>query len=348
MLVGSTLKITDFGISKVVDERTRAQTFKGGQHIMYMAPEGWQFDTNTPKIDVYSVGIIFFEILTLQYPYDGIIQNKGDINEWRRVHLFGTPPDVRTLRSEVSVGLAQLIARMMSKRPQDRPGWNEILRILAEEEPPPVSVALPSISQAVEAAVAKQQATETARLQREEAEAREREKRQLYESVCEALSQRFDQQIQAFNAQFQHGQITIQHVTGRGNRQYQLPFRKTIKIQYFSARDTGKKIESGQLVGGGFISTGGGPGCNLLLIKEGQDDLYGRWYACLVTFMMGNPDRLGSYPLTSDRVEPFGFMAEDTFYDEMMNQGALHIFSYRNVPDVDQVFSFILTEALKG
>ena len=38
LVEGRTLKIGDFGISKFVDESTRLHTFKGGQHIAYMAP----------------------------------------------------------------------------------------------------------------------------------------------------------------------------------------------------------------------------------------------------------------------------------------------------------------------
>ncbi len=58
LLDGTRLKISDFGISKVVDERTRTHTFKGGQHVRYMAPEGWEGDTNTLKLDVYSGGLV--------------------------------------------------------------------------------------------------------------------------------------------------------------------------------------------------------------------------------------------------------------------------------------------------
>ena len=54
LIEGSRLKISDFGISKVIDEQTRTHTFKGAQHIAYMAPEGWEIETNTFKLDVYS------------------------------------------------------------------------------------------------------------------------------------------------------------------------------------------------------------------------------------------------------------------------------------------------------
>jgi len=48
-------KIADFGIAKFAGDPTRPETFKGIQQIWYMAPEVWRGETNTPKIDVYSV-----------------------------------------------------------------------------------------------------------------------------------------------------------------------------------------------------------------------------------------------------------------------------------------------------
>ena len=53
LVEGKTLKIGDFGISKFVDESTRLHTFKGGQHVAYMAPEGWANQKNTHKLDTY-------------------------------------------------------------------------------------------------------------------------------------------------------------------------------------------------------------------------------------------------------------------------------------------------------
>src|ERR1700730_6859573 len=68
LIEGTKLKIGDFGISKFVDESTRLHTFKGAQHIAYMAPEGWQSQTNTICLDIYSVGLVFYEVLALKHP----------------------------------------------------------------------------------------------------------------------------------------------------------------------------------------------------------------------------------------------------------------------------------------
>jgi NIMA (never in mitosis gene a)-related kinase/serine/threonine-protein kinase len=127
LIEGKTLKISDFGISKFIDESTRLHTFKGGQHAAYMAPEGWATEKNTHKLDVYAVGIVFFQILTLQHPLLPKVKDPGNFTQWESAHLFETCPDVRTGRSDVPISLAQLVSRMVAKRPQDRPEWEEVL-----------------------------------------------------------------------------------------------------------------------------------------------------------------------------------------------------------------------------
>lgn len=78
LIDGKALKIGDFGISKFIDESTRSQTFKGGQHVAYMAPEGWTYSKNTHKIDVYAVGIVFLEILTSEHPFLTKVQDPNN------------------------------------------------------------------------------------------------------------------------------------------------------------------------------------------------------------------------------------------------------------------------------
>src|SRR5207237_1559649 len=69
LMDGDTPKIADFGLSKLVGAATRSVTFKGGQQVFYMAPEGWKFDKNEIQIDMYALGIVLYEIAALKYPY---------------------------------------------------------------------------------------------------------------------------------------------------------------------------------------------------------------------------------------------------------------------------------------
>jgi eukaryotic-like serine/threonine-protein kinase len=156
LIEGDALKIGDFGISKFVDESTRLHTFKGGQHIAYMAPEGWEGLANTFKLDVYSVGLVFYQILTLKHPLLNKVKDPNNFLDWEKAHLYQPCPDVRTMRSDVPLSIAQLLSRMVSKRPDDRPSWDEALKLLSQPEINGV-VMHPSVSAAVEAAIAREE-----------------------------------------------------------------------------------------------------------------------------------------------------------------------------------------------
>lgn len=59
------LKISDFGLAKIASESTRTMSFKGYGTIPYIAPEAWNSDKNTIQMDIYSMGIVFYELATL-------------------------------------------------------------------------------------------------------------------------------------------------------------------------------------------------------------------------------------------------------------------------------------------
>jgi serine/threonine protein kinase len=85
----SNLQICDFGLAKLIDAKTRTKTFKGSGTLPYMAPECWMFDSNTVLMDIYSLGIIFYEILVLEMPFIGKSEN-----EFRDKHLYEALPNI--------------------------------------------------------------------------------------------------------------------------------------------------------------------------------------------------------------------------------------------------------------
>ena len=208
LIEGQQLKIGDFGISKFVDEGTRLHTFKGGQHLAYMAPEGWQNQANTFKLDVYSVGLLFYQILTLEHPLASKVKDPNNFLDWEKVHLYQPCPDVRTLRRETPLSIAQLLSRMVSKRPTDRPEWDEVLRIVSQPDNALSTEEHPSVRAAVEAVVARRRQQEKEQLaakQRQDEQARQLE---LYQYSCSALLKQLSPIIDQFNQHSQHGHIT--------------------------------------------------------------------------------------------------------------------------------------------
>ncbi len=113
--VDGTAKVCDFGMSKYVDESTKTFSFKGAGTYAYMSPEAWLGEANTISMDIYSMGIMFFEILTLKKPY--ICATPQD---YRQCHLFEPLPDLSTNRSDVPIKLKEIIIKMSNKKKDQR------------------------------------------------------------------------------------------------------------------------------------------------------------------------------------------------------------------------------------
>ena len=347
LIEGSTLKIGDFGISKFVDESTRLHTFKGGQHVAYMAPEGWKNERNTFKIDVYAAGIMFFEILTLSHPLAPKVRDPGSLNEWEQVHLYETIPDLRNLRHDAAMPIIQLIPRMAAKRPQDRPNWDEVLRILSDPAVDAGAARNAVISEAVAAAVAQRQQEERRSLEMARKAEEAETGRRLYGHSCQVLLERFRPAVEQFNREFQFGSITA--VEERGFHYWPLPSGNTIEVIFFAPHKTGIKIRGSELLGGGWIGLRRGRSANLILLKESADDLYGRWIICEVKLMaLVDPSSvIGKFGITERTVEPFGFN-DANFYDQIAYaQGGMHIFTYHFDDDVEGYFALLIAEGCK-
>lgn len=107
-------KIIDFGLAALaagVDHGGVAGTFA------YSAPEqtGMLNRIVDGRSDLYSLGVVLFHCLTGQLPFTA-----SDVGELLRRHTIEAAPDVRHLRPDVSPGLAAVIAKLLSKDPDDR------------------------------------------------------------------------------------------------------------------------------------------------------------------------------------------------------------------------------------
>ncbi|MFT5126414.1 MAG: serine/threonine protein kinase [Rhodothermales bacterium] len=78
------------------------------------------------RADIYSLGVLLHYMLAGQPPFEGI-DSSAILNR----HLAAKRPDICELRNDVHASLGRLIQRMMSPRPDDRPGnWSEVRRSL--------------------------------------------------------------------------------------------------------------------------------------------------------------------------------------------------------------------------
>lgn len=111
------LVISDFGLSRFVNDGTHTDTFKGWGTYKYMSPECWTYEKNTPAMDIYSLGLIFFEILTGSFPFNPKSQTR---EEWRDCHLFSPVQNLANYRNDITVKLNQIIQKMTAKRLAER------------------------------------------------------------------------------------------------------------------------------------------------------------------------------------------------------------------------------------
>jgi len=336
LVSGDLFKVGDFGISKIVAERTRTRTFKGIGPLSHMAPEVWQSDTHTIKLDVYSVGLVFFEILTLRHPLEEVAKGPSLFDAWRNAHVYHPIPDLRTFRPDVPLAIAQLIARMTAKRPQDRPGWDEIIGKLSSVAPD-ADDSSPT-KQLVEKAVARHQELENQRLEIERQRKKAQDIERLYHTCFELLLTRFDSIAVDFNSRFQHGAIRRRHA---GDRiLYELPGAATVALELFSRRETGWRVAGGEIIGGALMGLEKGISANLLLLREDVNDFYGHWVGCLINVSALVHPRAAHEALSvTPPAVPFGFRCERDFYHEIVHaQGGMHIFTYEIWPDVEKLF----------
>jgi serine/threonine protein kinase len=109
------VKVLDFGIAKVVTSATAATASRVAGTASYMSPEqitGSRIDRRT---DIYSLGIVLYQMLTGQLPFKG--ESQGHIIQQ---HIAGTPPSLAEARPDLPPALSQVIGRALGKLPEAR------------------------------------------------------------------------------------------------------------------------------------------------------------------------------------------------------------------------------------
>jgi serine/threonine-protein kinase len=106
------VKIIDFGVAHMA-ETGLSVGVKGT--LMYMAPEQLQMKPATPASDIYSLGVVAYETLTLRRPFEG-----GREAEIVEAILHAVPPPVSDLNPAVGTTLSRVIHKALAKQPWNR------------------------------------------------------------------------------------------------------------------------------------------------------------------------------------------------------------------------------------
>ncbi|XP_012540305.1 mitogen-activated protein kinase kinase kinase 7 [Monomorium pharaonis] len=119
---GQMLKICDFGTA--CDLNTYMTNNKGS--AAWMAPEVFEGSRYTEKCDVFSWGIILWEVLTRKKPFDDIGASAYRIM-WA-VHVGQRPPLIEGCPKPIE----NLMTRCWQKAPEERPSMDEVVKIMTE------------------------------------------------------------------------------------------------------------------------------------------------------------------------------------------------------------------------
>ena len=130
--VGDAWQIADYGLSALAREATRSRIFHGGNSLPYLAPEAWKDKSDAVTMDIYALGMIFYQLATLQLPF-GL--RSHDPLAWNEAHQHEPvlPPD--QINPAIPPRLSQLIRRMVEKDPGKRvPDWPAVRELLSDDE----------------------------------------------------------------------------------------------------------------------------------------------------------------------------------------------------------------------
>ncbi len=139
---GEMVKVLDFGLAKLIGDAVWNQRLTleglGPGTPLYMAPERFAELPYDGRADVYSLGIMAYEMLVGQPPF---VSADGNPVSVALMHLNDPPPPILDLAPEVPSAVEEVVLRALDKDPENRPPAVELGRLfaaaLSSDEPRP-------------------------------------------------------------------------------------------------------------------------------------------------------------------------------------------------------------------
>ncbi len=128
ILRDGTVKVTDFGIARMANhQQTSATSQNAFGSVHYIAPEQAKGSATDGRADLYSVGIIMYEMMTGELPFTGDTPVAVAIQ-----HLSAEPPSPSAKNAHVPPGMEAIILKAMATQPDDR--YSSATEMLADLE----------------------------------------------------------------------------------------------------------------------------------------------------------------------------------------------------------------------
>ncbi|MCR4563866.1 MAG: Stk1 family PASTA domain-containing Ser/Thr kinase [Clostridiales bacterium] len=115
LLQDGTIKVTDFGIARFSRGDTKTLTESAIGSVHYISPEQARGEVTDDKADIYSVGVVLYEMLTGQLPFQSDSAVSVAI-----MQLQQEAKRPREINPEIPIGLEQITLRAMQKNTRDR------------------------------------------------------------------------------------------------------------------------------------------------------------------------------------------------------------------------------------
>lgn len=115
LLENGAIKVTDFGIARFSRSETRTMTDSTIGSVHYISPEQARGDITDDKADIYSVGVMLYEMLTGKLPFES--DNTVSV---AIMQLQQDPVKPREINPSIPVGLEQIVLKAMQKNVNDR------------------------------------------------------------------------------------------------------------------------------------------------------------------------------------------------------------------------------------
>ncbi len=115
LLQDGTIKVTDFGIARFSKNQTQTITDKAIGSVHYIAPEQAKGDLTNERADIYSIGVMLYEMITGELPFES--DNAVSI---AIMQLQSKPRNPKEINPDIPDGLEQITIKAMQKNPESR------------------------------------------------------------------------------------------------------------------------------------------------------------------------------------------------------------------------------------